>query len=682
MTARNGWFGALHICLFAFLVSTPALGVDCNLQPPRPPVTLDSIATFTFNTFGGTDCWGWTGPDGTEYAIMGTAPGISFVNVTTLQEVGTVTGPISGCGSVRWRDIKTYRNYCYAVSECTGTNQGIMIIDMQWLPDSVHYVGSFIFNNENRSHNLSIDTAAGFLYAIKQNYSGFRVISLANPVAPVELPYVNTVDLHDVFARNDTVWAAEATRGTWSAWDMSNKNSPQLIARVSVPNPGYVHNIWPTVDGRYAVTTEETANKTIKVWDTQDWQNVALVAEYIAPSNLAHNVHVFGNYVVTSHYESGLHIADVSIPECPETVASFDTWPTDNSNYNGCWGAYPFTANGMMYASNLNGKLFILQSSISPVDFDGAPVIGEAPLSVDFTDLSIGGPSAWDWDFGDGDGSASQNPTHEYTQGGIYDVTLGVTTPGGTKSRTKQQFVTVLAETLTVADREDLPNTAGYFEIDAQNTVPLTEFVLAVNLTNVPNVIHFDSIGIEGTRASHFELSEIVFDNRFNGQLAMRFRADDGGGAPPVPPGDGPIARVHYRTRIFADPGDTSHLSMTTLGSYSLNATTWTTSFVPAFPAGATLHVVAPPCDCSGHGDVVDNGLLDAVDLAFFIDFIFYAGAQPPTDAACPHIDRGDFDCDGIDTPVDLAELIDAVFFGGAPPCDPCACSSYPSSCP
>ena len=76
---------------------------------------------------------------------------------------------------------------------------------------------------------------------------------------------VGTPDIHDVYARNDTVYVAEGTNGTFSIWDVSDKYDPVLLTRVSIPNSGYVHNIWPTDDGKYAMTTEETVNKTIKI---------------------------------------------------------------------------------------------------------------------------------------------------------------------------------------------------------------------------------------------------------------------------------------------------------------------------------------------------------------------------------------------------------------------------------
>lgn len=76
-------------------------------------------------------------------------------------------------------------------------------------------------------------------------------------------------------------------------------------------------------------------------------------------------------------------------------------------------------------------------------DFDADPKSGVAPLSVNFTDLSTGGPTSWSWDFGDGNTSTSQNPVHNYTAAGTYDVSLTATNAQGTDTETKAGFITV-----------------------------------------------------------------------------------------------------------------------------------------------------------------------------------------------------------------------------------------------
>lgn len=59
-------------------------------------------------------------------------------------------------------------------------------------------------------------------------------------------------------------------------------------------------------------------------------------------------------------------------------------------------------------------------------DFSASPTSGQAPLQVQFFDLSAGSPVAWNWDFGDGGSSTQKSPIHNYLRPGIYTVDLTV----------------------------------------------------------------------------------------------------------------------------------------------------------------------------------------------------------------------------------------------------------------
>ncbi len=333
--------------------------------------------SFQFGTGAGTDCWGYRAPNGTEYAIFGIYNGVAVVNTSTMAVVGTVIGPENGCGGAvagpRWRDMKSYRRYVYITSECTGTNQGVMILNMTNLPTSFSYVGSVIVTpswGNYTSHNLSIDTMKGYMYleGIEANGVTLSIYNLSNQANPtfVTSMGINYGDngIHDIFVQNDTMFLAEGWNSTFSIWNMANKTSPQLIARVPIPAGGYVHNIWPREDLKYAATTEETANKTIKIWDLHNLANIELVGEYLAPNRLAHNTHWKGDKLYTSHYESGITVVDVSDPTNPQQIYQHDTWPTEDPDFNGCWGAYPFTGNGFVYASNMDGKMYVFSEHL------------------------------------------------------------------------------------------------------------------------------------------------------------------------------------------------------------------------------------------------------------------------------------------------------------------------------
>jgi len=341
-----------------------------QILPAQSEYTLELVDRIWFDseiwpngdTTGGSDVWGYTAPDGEEYALMGVMDGIAIVRVADMEVIDIVPGPTEGFYYYN-RDIKTYSHYAYAVAQLTGTNQGLMIIDLSPLPDSVRFVGSYINGSDTLSHNLSIDTATGYAYIVKQDYTGFRVVNLADPENPEDVITVSVpLRLNDVYARNDTVYVGEYNSGSFSIFDLSDKENPQLLARVDVPNPGNVHNIWPTDDGTHIMTTEETADKTVKMWNIEDMENIELVGEYLGVNSLAHNTHIMGDFAYISHFTAGVTVVDISDPTNLIEVAQYDTYPlNDNPNYRGCWGAYPFTQNGIVFASDMEGYLTVLQ---------------------------------------------------------------------------------------------------------------------------------------------------------------------------------------------------------------------------------------------------------------------------------------------------------------------------------
>ncbi len=84
---------------------------------------------------------------------------------------------------------------------------------------------------------------------------------------------------------------------------------------------------------------------------------------------------------------------------------------------------------------------------VAPVaNFGAAPLSGTAPLAVNFTDSSSCA-TEWSWDFGDGGSSSAKNPTHVYTQPGLYTVSLTVNGPGGSDSETKLNLISVTPPT-------------------------------------------------------------------------------------------------------------------------------------------------------------------------------------------------------------------------------------------
>ncbi len=93
-------------------------------------------------------------------------------------------------------------------------------------------------------------------------------------------------------------------------------------------------------------------------------------------------------------------------------------------------------------------------------NFTGSPTSGDAPLTVNFTDLSTGSTiTSWDWNFGDGGSSTAQHPSHTYNNEGTYTVTLTVTNACGSDGETKTGYINVTTPSIPYAV---LPYATGF----------------------------------------------------------------------------------------------------------------------------------------------------------------------------------------------------------------------------
>jgi PKD repeat protein len=97
-------------------------------------------------------------------------------------------------------------------------------------------------------------------------------------------------------------------------------------------------------------------------------------------------------------------------------------------------------------ASGIVGDRFTIvknTSTLPQAGFDGAPLIGAAPLTVEFHDLSSTNSAAWGWDF-DGDGnvdSSLRNPASTFVEPGLHEVSLTVANAAGSDQERKPGYV-------------------------------------------------------------------------------------------------------------------------------------------------------------------------------------------------------------------------------------------------
>ena len=93
-----------------------------------------------------------------------------------------------------------------------------------------------------------------------------------------------------------------------------------------------------------------------------------------------------------------------------------------------------------LFSLEIRDKTCIPETS---ANFSANPLLGLAPLTVNFTDESTGDITSCLWDFGDNKTSTEENPAHTYDNPGIYTVSLSVSGSGGSDSEVKADYITV-----------------------------------------------------------------------------------------------------------------------------------------------------------------------------------------------------------------------------------------------
>jgi choice-of-anchor B domain-containing protein len=300
------------------------------------------------------DIWGYTDGLGREYALLGTNTGTSVVNVSD-PAAAYETGFISGPSSI-WRDIKTYGNTAYVVTEGGGGMQIIDLTDPE-SPSLVNTYGGF-----SSAHNLYIEEASARAYPCGTNVAqGFLVLDLSNPTAPVSLGTYTDTYVHDLYVRDDIAYIAQINAGTFSILDVSNPAAPILLGGPITYPTAFTHNTWLTKDGSYLLTTDENVGGRVRIWDIQNLLNIQQVAEFQAPvtSSIVHNVLVQDNTAYISYYTEGLRVVDLTDPTNPAEIGYYDTWPGASGSFDGAWGVYPFLSSGHVLVSDISTGLYV-----------------------------------------------------------------------------------------------------------------------------------------------------------------------------------------------------------------------------------------------------------------------------------------------------------------------------------
>ena len=394
----------------------PCKGVDLDGFLPISSLGAPSNFTSELN-----DIWGWTDPaTKREYALVGKFNGTAFVDVTDpkapkfLGELPTF-GAESPVFNI-WRDIKTYKNKAYIVSEEPG--HGMQIFDLTQLrglteartfneTNAQHYAG---FGN---AHNISINEQTGFAYVIGTNTcsGGSNILDLNN-LLPTSVPVCVSGDgyTHDnqcvIYDGPDTRYTDheicfDFNEDTVTIQDVTVKSTPREISKIGYDSAQYTHQGWLTEDKRHLLFNDELdeqdngTNTTSRILNIEKLDNPTFVGDgYVHPTKaIDHNNYIKGNRAYQANYRAGLRILDISKIATGDltTEAFFDVYPADDDGeFNGSWSTYPFFKSGTIIVSGIEQGLFVLSEQRTKAESGG----GAAPVAPPVAATPAPGPAA------------------------------------------------------------------------------------------------------------------------------------------------------------------------------------------------------------------------------------------------------------------------------------------------
>lgn len=323
-------------------------------------------------------CWAFV-QNGREYAVIGSTEGAHIFELTdhdSLRFVDFVPGRFQSAQAIT-REYKHYQNYLYAI--CDEGPSSLQIMDVSYLPDSVHLVADLQDQYFGKSHNLFIDSTNALLYLtlvnpiVNGNELGIvpmRVYSLANPILPSLLwEGPNDIpEVHDLYVKNNRAILNCGFDGL-RTYDFSNPSNPVYVNNLTFyPQQGYNHQGWLSLDESTYVFADETAGLPLKKCHVSSSGQIQVQqffgTEGTPYPKTPHNIHITDEFAFVSYYNDGLRIFDLR-KNPPAEIGVYDTY-IDNANTNGfsmwgAWGVHALLPSERILISDRNNGFFLFE---------------------------------------------------------------------------------------------------------------------------------------------------------------------------------------------------------------------------------------------------------------------------------------------------------------------------------
>ncbi|MCY4478248.1 MAG: choice-of-anchor B family protein [Gammaproteobacteria bacterium] len=348
-------------------------------------IALESrVALDTMGATGGNDIWGWADEQtGKEYALMGLTNGTGFVDISDPENPVYLGSLPTQTVDSSWRDIKVYSDHAYVVADGAGEH-GMQIFDLTRLRGaggSQTFSEDMLYDGFGHSHNLAINEATGFAYAVSTDTcdGGLHIMNLRTPNNPLFAGCHNVTRTHDTQCvvyrgpdaeHRDREICFSSNEDDVEIVDVQDKSAPVTLSTATYSQLGYAHQGWLTEDHRYFLLGDELdefnfdLSTRTHVFDVSDLDAPAhLFVHDLGTSSIDHNLYVQGNRVFQANYTTGLRVlefGDLAARDIRE-IAFFDTLPGDDSrSFQGAWSVYPYLPSGTLIVSDIENGLFVL----------------------------------------------------------------------------------------------------------------------------------------------------------------------------------------------------------------------------------------------------------------------------------------------------------------------------------
>jgi trimeric autotransporter adhesin len=322
------------------------------------------------------------------------------------------------------------------------------------------YGGAAIYNGGNltvSNSNFMANTITSFAGAIYGDTGSKTSVS-------------NCSFIGNTAANGGAIWSRGVLNVTNSAFKNNYASSRGGAIFVTAGGSATVHynsfvnNTAPTAStiflGSGTVNAEynwwgSNSNPSTQTFGGVDSNNWLYMTETIIPKNLNCSTNaviinfnnIYNGTAIVNIDPANGHILDGTTVNFNSTFGSFDPISTLTSN-GIATTIFTTTHYGLDFINattdNQTVPIPVTVNYPAPVaDFTADNTNGTAPNTVKFTDESIGNISSYEWYFGDGYISTEENPTHIYSTPGTYTVTLIVTGPGGSDTKSFTNYITV-----------------------------------------------------------------------------------------------------------------------------------------------------------------------------------------------------------------------------------------------